>query len=262
MAQVTNIGGTFFRGVRFPIAFGERYVSILPDPYTGVALVDVYRWDRDEDHLVVEMFHGRLLPGAPPLTVTPYDRAGGIRLGVAGGDVVGYLSGPKASSIIVTREKIEVMEGDQLLMEIRSGAIIGSPVGLLVDDDGGIALGAKLPPDFPERRAFIGAHLDLGELVRGNDPVIRATDFIRCRVTEPAVVAQVERGATFENCVLPGGAFIWDLPFSEGQTAGIVNGAIALDGCSFVACELLNVGIAAQRAEAEDLRRMVEQERQ
>ena len=65
---MARIGGNLFESVRFPIAFGDRFVAVALDAFTGRPLVDVYRWDTQQDRLIVELLQGRPLPGAPPVT--------------------------------------------------------------------------------------------------------------------------------------------------------------------------------------------------
>lgn len=236
-----RLGGSLFEGVRFPIVFGDRFLSITQDLYTGAPLVDIYRWDRARAVLVVEMFQGRPLPGAPPITVSPAGRAGGVRLTVTGDDptVVGYLSGgDDPSSLLISQQRIELKHGDQPVFELLAGTIIGSPVGLRLEEGGGVAIGAQLPANFPQRRLFSGAAVVLTDLV-GVPPVILDTEFEDCVLVGPALVAALGP-LELSDSTLPNGHFIWEFPAPEGEMVGV----IGLGQCAIRRCRFEGVGLA------------------
>jgi len=236
-----RIGGSLFEGVPFPIVFGDRFLSISLDLYTGSPLVDIYRWDRTRDRLVVEMVQGRPLAGAPPITVTPGAGAGAVRLTMAGDDptLVGYFSGgADSSSLLISTDRIALLRGDQPVFEMQSSTFVGSPVGLLLDEGGGVALGASLPPGLPERRLYIGTTVVLTDLV-GVPPVIVKADFEDCRLVGPALIAPLGP-LTLSGSTLPSGHFVWELPASEGEMVGV----IGLVDCAIRGCRLDGIGLA------------------
>lgn len=245
-----RLGGNLFEGVAFPVVFGDRFVSVNQDALTGALLVDVYRWDRDRDRLVVELFQGRPLAGAPPLTVTPIGGAGAVRLGVdsAAGDVVGYLSGGSdPRSIIVSPERIELLEGDRQIFTMIGGSVIGCPVGIVVSEDG-VGIGAGLPSGLPDRRLFLGSSVVLTDLAPLSPPVIAQAEFEDCRLIGPAIVASIGPISLVE-CSLPSGHFIWELPATTGE----INGVIGLSECHFLRCTFENVGLAVPPGERESV---------
>lgn len=237
-----RIGGSLFEGVQFPIVFGDRFLSISRDLYTGAPLVDIYRWDRTRDRLVVEMVQGRPLAGAPPITVTPGGGAGAVRLTMAGNDpsLVGYFSGgaDSTSSLLISTDRIALLRGDQLVLELQSSSFVGSPVGLLLEEGGGVAMGARLPPGLPDRRLFLGTTVVLTDLV-GLPPVIVKADFEDCRLVGPALIAPLGP-LTLSDSELPSGHFVWELPASEGEMVGV----IGVVDCAIRRCRLEGVGLA------------------
>lgn len=247
LTDVSSIGSNFF-DVMFPVQFGDRYLAVTHDPLTGATLVDVYRHDRESNRLVVELFHGRPLPGAPPLTVKPAGGSGGVRLGVEGAGIVGYLSGgDDPRSIVVTPERIQILRGQDVTFEMLGSSIMGSPIGIVLSEDG-INIGAPLPADFPSRRSFIGADVDIRDVIRGGPPVIAQTEFVDCLVIGPAVVAAMGP-VNMTECVFPADAtFVWELPAEDG----IVHGVIGVAECEFLRCRFDHVGIAVQRGRVED----------
>lgn len=245
---MSSIGGNFFESVMFPVQFGDRYLAVANDPLTGATLVDVYRHDRERNRLVVELFHGRPLPGAPPLTVNPVGGSGGVRLGLEGAGIVGYLSGgDDPRSIVVTPDRIQIVRGDDVTFEMLGSSIMGSPIGIVLSEDG-IGIGAPLPADFPPRRAFIGAEVDLRDLIRGGPPVIARTEFVDCLIMGPAVVAAMGP-VNMTECIFPADAtFVWELPAEQG----IIHGLIGIAECEFLRCRFDHIGIAVQRGSAEE----------
>jgi hypothetical protein len=236
-----RLGGSLFEGVQFPIVFGDRFLSIAHDLYTGAPLVDIYRWDRDRGVLVVEMFQGRPLPGSPPITVVPTGKAGGVRLTVTGDDpaVVGYLSGGEdPTSLLISPQKIELVHGDQPVFELVAATIIGSPVGLRLEQGGSVAIGAGLPADFPQRRLFSGSTVVLTDLV-GVPPVILNTEFDDCLLVGPALVAALGP-LELSDSILPNGHFVWEFPVPEGEMVGV----IGLAQCAIRRCRLEGIGLA------------------
>lgn len=236
-----RVGGSLFEGVQYPIAFGDRFLSIAQDVYTGAPLVDIYRWDRTRDRLVVEMVHGRPLPGGPPLTVTPLAGAGAVRLSVAGDDasLVGYFSGGEdPSALVISPNRIALLRGDRAVFEIQSSTFVGSPVGLILEEGGGVAMGAQLPHGFPQRRLFVGATVALTDLV-GLPPVIVNTEFEDCHLVGPALIAALGP-LELSHSTLPGGHFIWELPAAEGEMVGV----IGLVESAIRRCTLDGIGLA------------------
>jgi hypothetical protein len=245
-----RIGGNLFEGVQFPIAFGDRFVSITRDTYNNTLLVDIYRWDRQRDRLVVEMLQGRPLPGAPPITVTPLAGAGAVRLTVAGHDesLVGYLSGgDDPRSLVISTDRIALYRADQVVFEMLSSTIVGLPIGLRLDEAGGTAIGAALPPEFPRRRLFLGATIILTDLV-GIPPVIRDVEFEDCRLIGPALIAALGP-LELSQSMLPTGHFVWELPASEGEMVGL----IGLDNCTIRRCSLEGIGLAVPRGTRDEI---------
>lgn len=245
---MSSIGSNFF-DVVFPVQFGDRYLAVRDDPLTGATLVDVYRHDRERNRLVVELFQGRPLPGAPPLTVEPAGGSGGVRLGVEGAGIVGYLSGgDDPRSIVVTPERIQVIRGHDVTFEMLGSAIVGSPIGIVLSEDG-IGIGASLPSDFPPRRSFIGAEVDVRDVIRGGPPVLAQIDFVDCLVMGPAVVAAMGP-VNMTECTFPADAtFVWELPADHG----IIHGLIGITECEFLRCRFDNIGIAVRRGGVEDV---------
>lgn len=231
---MARIGGNFFQGVQFPVAFGDRFIAVGNDAVSGALLIDVYRWDRELDRLVVELFQGRPLRGAPPITVEPLGGAGAIRLSTAAGAVVGYLAGgDDPRSIVISRDRITVVRGDEPTFEMISSTMTGFPIGVRVDDSGGIAVGAGIPRGFPEKRLFRDAVVVLTDLV-GLSPVIAKTDFRHCRLVGPAIVASLGPLSIRNSTLPPPEQFVWELPVASGEVAGAI-GLIDcdIDGCSF-----------------------------
>lgn len=211
---MTNLGGNHFVGIQFPVVIGERFLHLDVDPFTGTTLVDVYRWDREDRRLIVEMFQGRALPGAPPLTVTPLPgAAGGVRLGAApGGELVGYLSGGRdPRSVSITSKEITVREGDRPIVRLDSNSFFGSAIGVWIKDDG-VALGASIPAGFPQRRTFVRSPIFLPDLVRMMPPqpglarYIVNTDFEGCLILGPALIGGP---LMMIRCTFPRAPFLW-----------------------------------------------------
>ena len=248
LTDVSSVGGNFFAYVMFPVQFGDRYLAVGHDPLTGATLVDVYRHDRERNRLVVELFHGRPLPGAPPLTVKPAGGSGGVRLGVEGAGIVGYLSGgDDPRSIVVTPDRIQIVRGDDVTFEMLGSSIMGSPIGIVLSEEG-VSIGAPLPADFPPRRSFIGADVDLRDFIRGGPPVIAGIEFVECRVIGPAVVAAMGP-VNMTECIFPADAtFVWELPAEHG----IIHGLIGIAECEFLRCRFDHIGIAVQRGRVEE----------
>lgn len=243
---MAEVGGISFGQVAFPIAFGDRYVAVEPARLTGAPVVTIYRLDRTIDRLVVELFQGRPLPGAPPITVSPAGPSGAVRLGMqAGSDaVVGYLSGgDDLRSIVLAPDRIEVRDGDRIVFEISAVSISGFDVGVQLDDNGGVGIGASLPSDFPRKRLFQDATVVLTDLVK-LPPVIANTDFQRCTLLGPAVVASVGPGNALTDCRFDADDadthFIWELPATNGSIVGV----IGLSECEITGCILKGVGFA------------------
>lgn len=241
-----ELGGTSFTGVAFPLAFGDRYVAVEADRRSGAPLVTVYRWDRNLDRLVVELFQGRPLPGAPPITVSAAGPSGAVRLGMqtGAGGVVGYLSGgDDPRSIVLSRDRLEVRQGDAIVFEMAASSITGFDIGVLLGDDGSVAIGASRPPGFPSRRLFLGATLVMSDLA-GLPPLIAQTDFQECILLGPAVVAAMGPKTVFKDSVFDVDGedthFVWELP----AVAGVIVGAIALADCEVVNCTLRGIAIA------------------
>lgn len=236
-----RIGGNLFEGVQFPIAFGDRFISITQDLVTGAPLVDIYRWDRKRDRLLVELLQGRPLQGAPPVTVVPVAGAGGVRLTVAGDDegIVGYLSGgDDPSSVVISKDRIALLRGDRTVFEMLSSTIIGAPIGLRLGSGGETSMGAQLPVGFPRRRLISGATIVLTDLV-GIPPVIQMVDFEDCRLVGPTLVAALGPLELVDS-TLPAGNFIWEFPGREGEMVGV----IGLMDCAIRRCTLEGVGLA------------------
>lgn len=237
---MSRLGGNLFEQVRFPVVLGDRYVTVRCDAITDAVLVDVYRWDRDLDRLVVELFQGRPLPGAPPVTVQPLGRSGGVRLGAREGEVVGYLSGgDDPYSVVISPDSIALYRGSAVTFEMISSAVAGFPIGVRIDAGGGVAIGSPLPEGFPARRLFKDADVVLTDLV-GTPPVIADTDFHRCRLVGPAVVALLGGVALRESRLPPPELFVWELPVASGE----VIGAIGLVDSDIHACSLEAVALA------------------
>jgi hypothetical protein len=237
---MARLGGNLFAGVDYPIAFGDRFLSVRLDAVTGAPLIDVYRWDRELDRLVVEVFQGRPLPGAPPITVAPSGGRGAFRLGVADDDVIGYLAGGDDSrSILISEDRISLLRGDTKSFEMLASAIRGFPIGLRVADDGEVAIGASLPPAFPTKRLFVGANVVLTDLV-GLPPLIERTDFRDCRLIGPTVVTSLGNLTIRNSTLPPHEEFLWELPVASG----VVVGVIGLRDCDIDGCALEGVALA------------------
>ena len=240
---MTDVGGNLFQDVLFPIAFGDRFVSVAADRISGQTLVDIYRLDSKSAELRVEFFQGQPAPGAAPITIDPAGGRGGVRLGVAGSSsVVGYLSGGDNPTYIVLGERIEVMRGSERVATLVANSVQGSPIGVRVGDDGSISIGASLPPGFPSRRTFMGMTVRITDLLRSGPPGIVNTDFRDCKIVGPALLAAAGP-VVIENSTLPSEGFEWDYP----PTSGPLHGVLALDECSFKGCTFENVGIGRPR---------------
>lgn len=239
---MAELGGNTL-DVAYPIAFGDRYVAVRNHRITGALLVDVYRWDHELDRLVVEMFAGQPLPGAPPITVSAAGPGGALRLGTRpeSDAVVGYLSGgDDPRSIVIRHDRLEARHGDALIFEMLGTMIQGFDIGVVLDDHGGVAIGAPLPPGFPPRRVFRDASVLVTDLVVGPDPMIVNTDFERCRLIGPAIVAPLGDAVEIQESQFPDAEFLWELPAREGFMVGL----IGLAACSIRSCTFDGVGIA------------------
>lgn len=246
---MARIGGNLFEGVRFPVVFGDRCLSVSTDALSGAPLLDVYRWDRASDRLLVELFQGRPLPGGAPLTVEPFGGSGAVRLGAASDSVIGYLAGgDDPRSIVISPDRLVLLHGDTPVFEMVANAISGFDVGIMVDDEGGVAIGAALPPGFPERRLFSGATLALTDLV-GLPPIITKTEFHQCRLLGPAVLASLGPVSIRNSTLPPPEQLIWELPVAEGEVVG----AIGLLDCVFDGCSLEGVAFAVPPGGRDDM---------
>jgi len=225
-------------------------MKVTQDLYTGMPLVDVYRWDHGRDRLVVEMLQGRPLSGAPPITVAPVGATGGVRLTVTGDDpsLVGYLSGgDDANSLLISTQRIALLRGDQLVFELQAGTIVGFPVGLRLEKGGGVTMGSPLPLSFPHRHLFLDSTVVLTDLV-GVPPVIVNTEFEDCQLVGPALIAALGP-LELSDSTLPTGHFVWELPAAEGEMVGVVG----LVHCAIRRSSLEGIGLAVPPGARDDV---------
>ena len=77
-------------------------------------------------------------------------------------------------------------------------------------------------------------------LVADQNGAIRDAEFADCHITGPAVI--LPRGCEFTGCSFDGDvdAILWEVPATRREVVG----PVLVDGCRFVGCRFMLVGIA------------------
>lgn len=253
------VGSNSFLGVPFPLAIGDRYVHIGPDPSGNtVPIVRVFRWD-ESSRTVTEETTDR---GQSPLTWTHDANHGTVRLRVDTGNasmITGYVSGGPLDAITVVArpDAIEVLNGDTRIVTVSNNMLSGFPVGLFVDpSSANVAMGAQLPEGFRVRLRHTDEIVRIAMLVEPTVPVLEDREFIGCRIVGPALVAQggpvelIDCGFNMQGAQKS--SLVWEIP-STGQPYG----AVILSDVSFQRCQFIGIGLVAPLGQREAVLRSI-----
>jgi len=190
---MVTVGSNSFLGVPFPLAIGDRYIHIGPDPEGGPSpIVRVFRWDATTATVTEET---ETTTGTP-LTWSHDAGHGTIRLRVDPTNasmITGYVAGGPLDAITVVArpDAIEVLEGDTPIVTVSNSILSGFPVGLFVDPStGDVSMGAPLPEGFPVSLRHTDEIVRIAMLVDPGMSVLRDREFIGCRIEGPALLAR------------------------------------------------------------------------
>lgn len=251
------VGSNSFLGVPFPIAIGDRYIHIGPDPEGGPSpIVRVFRWDAESSTVTEETETA----AGTPLTWSHDAGHGTIRLRVDPTNasmITGYAAGGPldAVTVVARADAIEVLDGDTPIITVSNSMLAGFPVGLLVDPaTGGVSMGAPLPEGFQVSLRHKDEIVRIAMLVDPAMPVLQDREFIGCRIVGPALLAQGGPiqlvGCGFDMQGAQPGSLVWEIP-----PTGEAYGAIVLRDVSFEGCEFVGVGLVAPPGQRDDLLR-------
>ncbi|MCP3854595.1 MAG: hypothetical protein GY698_07680 [Actinomycetia bacterium] len=251
------VGSNSFLGVPFPLAIGDRYIHIGPDPEGGPSpIVRVFRWDATTSTVTEETETAT----GTPLTWSHDAGHGTIRLRVDPTNasmITGYAAGGPldAITVVARADAIEVLEGDTPIVTVSNSMLSGFPVGLLVDPStGGVSMGAPLPEGFHVSLRHTDEIVRIAMLVDPGMPVLRDREFIGCRIVGPALLAQGGPiqlvGCGFDMQGAQPDSLVWEVP-----STGEAYGAIVLSDVSFERCEFVAVGLVAPPGQRETLLR-------
>lgn len=248
MAEV-HIGSNAFYDVPFPVAIGNRYIHLQKKPDGGME-VQIFRWDptsqtvsRDEISYPKD--------SAGPITVQPYGDAGGVRLSIGSDTIQGYATtgALTADSVLFLEDKIAVYHGDTPVLEVLGTTIQGFHVGIEIKPEG-VSIGAPLPEGFSYRYVHEDQPVRLATLVSAKNPVLSGTDFVRCQIYGPALVAPIGpvslESSNFDMLGAAKSSLVWELRQDQEPY-----GAILVRDVEFRECNFIGVAFAVPAGEVD-----------